>query len=103
MNSEKTDKYTLDPLLTNELRFFIMSILSMYEEADFNFLKTELKTTDGNLSVQMRKLEEAGYLSSRKEFINKKPKTTYQITPEGLEKLTLYIEKISSFKTGLSG
>ena len=94
----KTNQYSLNPLLTNEMRFFIMSLLSMYEEVDFNFLKKELNATDGNLSIQLRKLEDSGYLTAKKEFVNRKPRTTYKITSLGLTDLKIYIEKISSFR-----
>jgi len=97
MKSE--NKYKLDDLLTNELRFFILTILAMYEEVDFNFLKSELNATDGNLSVQIRKLEEAGYIEVKKQFVNRKPKSSYKITKEGLNALKRhldYMEKIKS-------
>ncbi len=90
--------YALDSLLTAEIRFFLMTILAMYDEVDFNFLKNELNASDGNLSVNLTKLEDAGYLNSRKEFIGKKPKTTYKISPLGLERLSQYINKIDSFR-----
>jgi DNA-binding PadR family transcriptional regulator len=75
-----------------------MSILAMYEEVDFKFLKEELKATDGNLSVNLKKLEEAGYLISKKEFVARKPRTTYRITNRGVEQLKQYLEKMSFFK-----
>lgn len=90
--------YSLNKLFSTELRFFVMTILAMYDEVDFNFLKKELKATDGNLSIQLRKLEEAEYLTSKKEFVDRKPKTTYAITSLGLEELQKHIETISSFK-----
>ncbi len=91
-------EYYLDSLLTTEIRFFLMTILAMYDSADFNFLKNELSASDGNLSVNLTKLEDAGYISSKKEFVGKKPKTTYKITDLGLEKLSMHINKIDSFK-----
>lgn len=95
---EGAHDYNLDSLLTAEIRFFIMTILAMYETADFNFLKNELDASDGNLSVNLSKLEEAGYISSKKEFVGKKPRTTYKITELGLERLSSHINKIDSFK-----
>jgi DNA-binding HxlR family transcriptional regulator len=90
--------YILDSLLTAEIRFFIMTILAMYDTADFNFLKNELSASDGNLSVNLTKLEEAGYISSKKQFVGKKPKSTYKITRLGLDRLSQHINKIDSFK-----
>jgi DNA-binding PadR family transcriptional regulator len=92
------NKYKLDELLTNELRFFILTILAMYEEVDFNFLKSELNATDGNLSVQIRKLEEAGYIEVKKQFVNRKPKSSYRITKAGLDALKNYLEYMENIK-----
>jgi DNA-binding PadR family transcriptional regulator len=75
-----------------------MTLLAMYEEADFNFLKKELGATDGNLSVQLRKLEEADYLTAHKEFVERKPRTTYAITKKGLEKLQKHLDTISAYQ-----
>ncbi len=94
--------YNLDSLLTAEIRFFIMTLSAMYEEVDFNFLKSELEASDGNLSVNLSKLEEAEYLTTKKEFVGKKPKTSYKITKLGLDRLSLYINKIDSFKKVLA-
>ncbi|MGC8764372.1 MAG: winged helix-turn-helix domain-containing protein [Brevinematia bacterium] len=95
---KKEDKYSLDELLTNDLRFFIMTILAMYEEVDFNFLKDELKATDGNLSVQLRKLEEVGYINVKKEFLGRKPKSSYRITKKGVEALKNHLEYMEMIK-----
>jgi DNA-binding HxlR family transcriptional regulator len=90
--------YTLDPLLTSEIRFFIMSLLAMYDEVDFGFLKKELGATDGNLSSNLSRLEEAGYLAAKKQFVGKRPKTTYRISDLGLSQLQDYIESIHSVR-----
>ncbi|MCX7872321.1 MAG: transcriptional regulator [Verrucomicrobiae bacterium] len=95
---KKENKYSLDELLTNELRFFIMTILAMYEEVDFNFLKEELNATDGNLSVQLRKLEEYEYIEVEKQFINRKPKSTYRITKKGLIALKEHLNYMEEIK-----
>lgn len=90
--------YTLDPLLTSEIRFFIMSLLAMYDEVDFGFLKKELSVTDGNLSSNLTRLEESGYLEIKKQFVGKRPKTSYRISDTGLARLQEYIENISSVR-----
>ena len=95
---QMSESYNLDSMLTTEIRFFIMTLLAMYEEADFSFFKKELEASDGNLSANLTKLEEAGYLQSAKAFVGKKPKTSYKITKTGLERLNEYIDKINSFK-----
>lgn len=97
-SNESDSDYTLDSMLTSELRFFIMAILAMYREVVFSFLKKELEASDGNLSVGLTKLEEAGYLVSCKEFVAKRPRTSYSITPLGLENLEKHIKKIESVK-----
>ena len=94
VNGKNENKYELDTLLMNELRFFIMTILSMYENADFQFLKSELGASDGNLSVQLKKLEEADYIRSHKEFVGKKSHTTYKILPLGLKRLKEYLKRM---------
>ncbi len=100
---KKESKYSLDEIFTNELRFFIMSILAMYDEADFNFLKNELEATDGNLSVQLRKLEEAEYITAKKEFIQRKPRTTYGITSKGLSALKSHLNYMEKLKDIIEG
>lgn len=72
---------SLDETIHQKVRLGIMSALMARGEADFRFLKDALGVTDGNLSIHLSKLEEAGYVLSRKEFVRKKPHTTY--TPTG--------------------
>ena len=92
-----------DPLLSSELRFFIMTILAMYKSADFAFLKKQLSATDGNLSASLTKLEEASYLKSHKEFVGKRPHSTYHITDLGLEKLTVHLETMKAIHQEITG
>ena len=73
----------LDPLLHSELRLAIMSLLEETEEADFVYIKKVTGATSGNLSVQIDKLAEAGYIQIEKGFAGKKPRTVCRITPEG--------------------
>ena len=65
----------LDPLLHSELRLAVMSLLVELEEADFVYLRENTQATAGNLSVQLDKLSEAGYISVEKTFEGKKPRT----------------------------
>ena len=92
----------LDPLLSSELRFYIVTVLAMYQTVDFNFLKQELDATDGNLSVNLTKLEEAGYLTVKKEFVGKKTRSSYTITPEGLTRLSAHLDTMEAVKSRLS-
>ncbi len=73
----------LDEIIHQKVRLGIMSALMARGEADFRFLKDTLNVTDGNLSIHLTKLEEAGYIVSAKEFVRKKPHTTYSPTDAG--------------------
>jgi len=70
----------LNPLLHSELRLAVMSLLMTMGEADFVYIKKETKATSGNLSVQIEKLSEAGYIEVKKSFVDKRPRTTCLIT-----------------------
>ncbi len=86
----------LDPLIHERLRLGILCALSVQESLTFTELRDLLQTTDGNLSVQARKLEEAGYVDCNKRFEDRKPKSTYRLTPAGRMALRDYVEKLSS-------
>ena len=74
---------SLDETIHQKVRLGIMSALMARGDADFRFLKQTLGVTDGNLSIHLSKLEEAGYVCSTKEFVRKKPHTTYAPTDAG--------------------
>src|SRR5581483_9205933 len=86
----------LDRLIHERLRLGILSALSVNETLAFNELKKLLDTTDGNLSVHARKLEEAGYISCAKSFEGRMPKTEYKITPSGRRALERYLDHMES-------
>ncbi|MBS3945729.1 MAG: transcriptional regulator [Melioribacter sp.] len=71
-----------------------MALLISIEEAEFNFIKEKVNTTDGNLSVHIRKLEEAGYVSIKKEFVDRKPRTTYALTKNGRKAFEIYLDHL---------
>lgn len=90
----------LDPLLHSQLRLAVMSLLMSIESAEFTYLKEKTNSTAGNLSVQLDKLSEAGYITIEKSFKGKKPLTTCAISKKGLKAfeeyvavLKLYIQK----------
>ena len=87
----------LDPLLHSELRLAIMSILISVDEADFVYLKEVTKATSGNLSVQIDKLEKAGYIKVKKTFNGKIPRTTCKIKPKGTDAFGKYVEALKSY------
>ena len=87
----------LDPLLHSELRLAVMSLLVELEEADFVYLRENTQATAGNLSVQLDKLSEAGYISVEKTFEGKKPRTICRITPVGLQAFENYVDALRSY------
>lgn len=87
----------LNPLLHSELRLAVMSILLSVESADFVYLKELTGATAGNLSVQIDKLQKAGYISVEKGFKGKMPRTTCSITQEGVTAFEEYVEAIKSY------
>lgn len=80
-----------DRLIHERVRLAIVSTLAVHELLTFNELKGLLRTTDGNLSVHARKLEEAGYVTCRKSFEGRVPKTEYRLTPAGRRALERYL------------
>ena len=85
----------LDQLIHERLRLGILSALAVHESLSFTELRDLLDTTDGNLSVQARKLEEAGYVTCKKKFVGRKPKTTYGLTARGRGALESYLETLA--------
>lgn len=85
----------LDPLIHERLRLGILSALVVQESLSFTELRDLLRTSDGNLSVQARRLESAGYVVCDKKFEERKPKSTYRITPRGRAALEEYLETLS--------
>ena len=86
----------LDRLIHERMRLGILSALAVNERMSFVDLKTLLKTTDGNLSVHSRKLEEAEYVLCEKSFEGRVPKTEYVITPAGRRALERYLDHMES-------
>ena len=86
----------LDRLIHERMRLGILSALAVNERMTFGDLKTLLKTTDGNLSVHSRKLEEAEYVLCEKSFEGRVPKTEYAITPAGRRALERYLDHMES-------
>lgn len=87
----------LNPLLHSELRLAVMSLLLSAEEADFVYIKEQTRSTAGNLSVQLDKLSEAGYISIEKSFIGKKPRTSCRITSAGTKAFEEYVDALRSY------
>lgn len=88
---------TLDPLLHSELRLAIVSLLMTVVEADFVYIKEQIGATAGNLSVQISKLQEAGYIEMEKSFKGKIPRTTCRISASGRIAFEEYVEALKSY------
>jgi DNA-binding HxlR family transcriptional regulator len=86
----------LDRLIHERMRLGIVSALAVNESLTFNDLKRLMATTDGNLSVHARKLEEAGYVSCTKSFDGRVPKTEYRLTRAGREALARYVDHMEA-------
>lgn len=97
MKSDNKILQPLDPLLHSELRLAVMSILVGVVEADFVYLKSQTGATSGNLSVQLDKLSNAGYVEIEKSFKGKKPCTTCRITDKGREAFTSYVQVLKQY------
>jgi len=89
------DINSIDEVIHGRLRLGIMAYLADAESADFIELKQILDATQGNLSVQLRKLEEAGYVAIDKSFVGRKPLTRVRITPEGRQAFSRYLDAIA--------
>jgi DNA-binding MarR family transcriptional regulator len=87
----------LDPLLHSQLRLAVMSLLISVESAEFTFLKEKTNSTAGNLSVQIDKLSEAGYIRVEKSFRVKKTLTTCSITKKGIKAFEDYVNNLKQY------
>lgn len=91
------DFKTLDPVLHQSLRLAVVSVLVAVESAEFVYLKEKTGSTAGNLSVQIDKLQEAGYIHVIKDFNGKKPRTTCRLTLAGHAALENYINALKTY------
>ena len=93
---EKRSPLALDRLIHERLRLGIISALAVNERLTFNHLKNLLQTTDGNLSVHARKLEDAHYVACEKSFAGRVPRTEYRLTAAGRRALEKYLAHMES-------
>ena len=87
----------LDPILHSQLRLAVMSLLISVKEAEFTFLKEKTNATAGNLSVQINKLKDAGYIEVIKQFNNNYPQTICRITKAGIDAFEVYVKALQSY------
>ena len=93
----------LDDVIHGRMRLGIMAYLASAEVADFNELKRLLDATQGNLSIHLRKLEDAGYVDIEKSFFGRKPLTRARITPAGRKAFADYLDAIAKLVDGAEG
>ncbi len=92
----RANPVALDPIIHVRVRLGIVSALAVEEWLSFNDLKERLDTSDGNLSVHARKLEEAGYIEIRKSFEGRIPRTDYRLTKTGRRALERYLDHMEA-------
>lgn len=84
----------LNPVIHGKLRLALLSLLAGVEEAEFTWLRIKTGSTDGNLGAQLVKLEQAGYVTVEKRFVERKPQSLYRITEAGREALADYVRAL---------
>ena len=87
----------LDPILHSQLRLAVISLLISVKEAEFTFIKEQTNSTAGNLSVQLNKLKEAGYIEITKQFKNNSSLTVCKITVQGVSAFEEYVKASRSY------
>jgi len=87
----------LDPILHSQLRLAIISLLISVKEADFSFIKEKTNATAGNVSVQLNKLKDAGYIDITKQFKDNYPLTMCKITSKGVDAFEQYVKDLQAY------
>lgn len=87
----------LDPILHSQLRLAVMSLLISVKEAEFTFIREKTNSTAGNLSVQIQKLKDAGYIDVTKQFKENYPQTICKVTRQGIKAFEEYVTSLQSY------
>jgi len=90
------DHTQIDDLIHSRIRLAVMAVLASVEQANFTFIRDQINATDGNLSVHMRKLEDAGYIKVDKRFEGRKPVSRYALTEAGRDAFQAYIDHLEN-------
>ncbi len=98
--SEDFDIGRIDDVIHGRVRLGVMAVLAAVDSADFNTLKSRLQVTDGNLSVHLRKLEEAGFVAIDKRFVGRKPLTEARMTDVGRKAFIAYLDAMAGLVQG---
>jgi len=88
------DYRQFDPLVHSRIRLSVLAILVSVDDAEFTYLREQVRATDGNLGAHLRRLEEAGYLYVTKHFVDRKPLTRYRVTDTGREAFRRYVDSV---------
>lgn len=88
------DYRQFDPLVHSRIRLSVLAILASVDDAEFTYLREQVKATDGNLGAHLRRLEEAGYVYATKHFVDRKPLTRYRITEAGRQAFRSYVDSV---------
>ena len=94
------DHRQLDGLIHSRIRLSIMAILAAVDDADFTYLRKQVRTTDGNLGTHLRKLEEAEYVLVSKEFVDRRPVSRYRMTDAGRRAFRDYVDNLERLLDG---
>jgi DNA-binding transcriptional ArsR family regulator len=90
------DYQQLDEVIHSRIRLAIMAVLVSVDEAEFTFLREKVGATDGNLSIHLKKLEEADYVTVTKQFVSKKPVTSYKLSRKGRKAFEAYVDRLEA-------
>jgi DNA-binding MarR family transcriptional regulator len=94
-------EHSYDPVLLSQVRLGIVTVLITRKDATFSDLKSLLGLTQGNLGIHLQKLEEAGYVATKKAFVKRKPRTTVRITPRGRDAFLRHVEQLEKVARAL--
>lgn len=98
------DYRRFDPLIHSRIRLSVLAILVSVDDAEFTYLREQVKATDGNLGAHLRRLEDGGYVDVTKHFVDRKPLTRYRITDAGRQAFRAYVDHVEQLLTSsLSG
>lgn len=100
---ERFDHKRLDDVIHGRARLSIMAFLSGADAADFTAIKKAVGLTDGNLSLHLRKLEDAGYISVKKSFVNRRPRTSCALTDAGRHAMLDYLNGMEALLAEIRG
>jgi DNA-binding MarR family transcriptional regulator len=87
----------LDPILHSQLRLAVMSLLMSVKEAEFTYIREKTGATAGNLSVQVQKLKDAGYIEVTKQFKDNYPQTLCKVTTAGVKAFEVYVQALQQY------